>query len=342
MNQVTLNYEQLRAFCGWAESTARKKNPEKKMEHLRSMGMQEITIEGKGKKATFTFTIPNGYWRMALIPSMDYSEVAVDYINTLIEGKDILNTEDGILVLFGTEIYALLAKKHNMNYETVKTTCIRARKHLMEHDYIRNGGARDAKSHRVKRKLEWGWQTGPQAIAYDTKARKVWKDFFDAQDEAYRRINPMAEKAPNWMYASEANELYAQGMARIHLNVDYYKVAKRTIINDNLVADINYMKLAFFESLDMGAVREELVERQEGYKRDKERREQLLKKRIAQEIQQQPPLAERRAIRAKVNGVRQTASFQDRKLSKKAIQERERTLDSIIGYAEENKETSPE
>lgn len=329
MDKVTLNYEQLRAFTGWKVTTARKKNPEDKQVHLENMGMQDVEVVGKGKKATFTFTIPSGFWRMVLIPSMEYREWGVDYINILIEDGDILNTSDGILVLFATEIYETLAKKHKVDKETVKTTCTRLRGYLLKRDYIRNGGPQDLKSHRVKRKTEWGWQKGPNAIMYDTRARKVWKDFFHRQNDLYRTYNPHAEKAPAYIYAQEARELYQKNMA-FFLQVDYYRVAKRTITNDNLLADINYARLTFLQTLDMGIVRKEIAKRQEEYMAEKEHRD-LAHKRYLEEMKtQMPSREERKAIRDELKKIASSTSFQQRNMSQAQRDELDRVMEEIL------------
>ncbi|WP_191560678.1 hypothetical protein [Metabacillus idriensis] len=329
MDKVTLNYEQLRAFTGWGVTTARKKNPEDKQVHLENMGMQDVEVVGKGKKATFTFTIPSGFWRMVLIPSMEYREWGVDYINTLIEDKDILNTSDGILVLFATEIYDALAKKHKVDKETVKTTCTRLRAYLLKHDYIRNGGPQDLKSHRVKRKSEWGWQKGPNAVLYDTKARKIWKDFFSRQNDLYRIYNPQAEKAPAYVYAQEARELYQKNMAYF-LQVDFYRVAKRTITNDNLLADINYARLTFLETLDMGIVREEISSRQKEYMADKEQRDAAHKRYLEAYKEQMPSRDERKVIRAELTKIARTTSFQQRNMTQAQRQELDRVMEEVL------------
>ncbi|WP_110067099.1 hypothetical protein [Cytobacillus oceanisediminis] len=329
MDKVTLNYEQLRAFTEWGVATARKKNPMAKKKHLESMGMQDVEVVGKGTRATFTFTIPPGFWRMVLIPSMDYREWGVDYINILIEDGDILNTSDGILVLFATEIYETLAKKHQVDKETVKTTCTRLRGYLLKRDYIRNGGPQDLKSHRVKRKTEWGWQKGPNAVMYDTRARKVWKDFFHRQNDLYRTYNPQAEKAPAYIYAQEARELYQKNMT-FFLQVDYYRVAKRTITNDNLLADINYARSTFLETLDMGIVRKEIAKRQEEYMAEKERRDSAHKRYLEEIKTQMPSRDERKAIRDELKKIASSTSFQQRNMTQAQREELDRVMEEIL------------
>ncbi|WP_456273835.1 hypothetical protein [Bacillus sp. AK031] len=329
MDKVTLNYEQLLAFAKWSHNYAKKLKPERKKELLEGLGMLDVMVFGIGKKATFTFTIPSWFWRMALIPSMEYREWGVDYINSLLEDKDILNTDYGVLVLFSTEIYEALAKKHKVDTETVKTTCTRIRAYLLKRDYIRYGGPQDLKSHRVKRKTEWGWQMGPNAIIYDTKARKIWKDFFRMQNNLYRKYNPKAEKAPAYVYAHEARMLYQRNMS-LALQVDYYRVAKRTITNDNLLADINYARQTFLETLDMNHVRKEIDSRQDEYIAEKERRDAAHKRILEEMRKQMPSREERKAVREKLKKIASSTSFQQRNMTQAEREELERLMEKVL------------
>jgi hypothetical protein len=300
MDKVTLNHQQFCSFTGWSEKHALKQVAADRVKKLEKMGMQSVTMDGKGKKATFTFMIPSGFWRMSLIPSMSYSEWGADYLNSLIESRDIQNTDAGVLVRFSSEIYQELCEKHDAEYKAVEATCGRIRTYLAEHGYIKQGDSMDSKSHRVRDKKTGDWVTGKRALVYDQQARDLWRNFFQSKLSQYQLIKPDATTVPFKLIASELSVMYRFTMAR-WMDVGFYRVAKRTLPTDNMTADINYMRLIFLDTLDMDMVREEIARRQAHYKMVIAQRKEREQRRVEWEKAQEPTLEEIRELRKQID-----------------------------------------
>lgn len=327
MDRVTLTHEQFLSFTGWSEKHTLKKIQADRIRKLENMGMQSVTSEGRGMKANYSFSIPAGFWRMLLLKSsMAYTEIGVDYINHLIEGKDMMNTEEGILVRFNSEIYNELSEKYNAEYKGVEATCTRIRNYLMENDYIRTDSLDAPKSHRVK--TEGSWVTGTQAIMYDQEARSIWTNFFRNQLALYQELHPEATQVPSYVYSAEAKRMYQSDIAR-WLEVDYYRVAKLTLVTDNMIADINYGRMAFLETHDLTEVRMELSRRQEHYRAQKQRREEQKNIIAEREKAAIPSIEERKAIREQMNEAARRTDVTRRHLS----QDERDNLDRIIAAA---------
>lgn len=268
MEKVTLNHEQFLHFTGWSEKHATKKTQAERIAKLESMGMEQILLEGRGKKATYSFMVPSGFWRMLIIQNMSYSAVGADYIDYLINGQDVLNTDHGILVKFSVEIHDELAQKHGLEVESVKKTCQRIKSYLNGHDYI--GTDMDStKTHRVR--VGDTWITDTKAIDYDQKARDIWKSYFESRLRAYQEIDPTATKLPLDEFREEISQKYRFEMKE-ELGVDYYRVAKKHKVTDRLTNDINYVRWAFMQSMNLSVVLEELNRRQAIYREEKEAR----------------------------------------------------------------------
>lgn len=247
MYEVTLNHKQFCSFVKWDIDSALNKTVSDRVAKLEDMGMQNVSTEGRGKKANYTFSIPVGFWRMMLIPPMSYKEWGADYLNYLIEGKDIHNAEEGIIVKFNSEIYEELAMKHNAEYKAVEATCGRIRTYLAELGYIITDQANAVKTHRVKDK-NGAWIKGSLAVQKDLEARDIWRNFYQAELALYRHIEPEATSVPSYLISAKASRMYKSDIAR-WLGFSYYRVAKQTHVTDNMVADINYAQCTFLETL---------------------------------------------------------------------------------------------
>jgi hypothetical protein len=330
MNQVTLNHQQFCSFVGWSSDTTLNETVSNRLDKLRDMGMLEVTTQGKGKKATYTFMIPTGFWMMVLTPSMSYREWGAEYLNILIEGRDVHKTEDCILVKFSSEIIQELAEKYKQDYESVKSTCRRIRDLLKENGYIRIDAPEVAKSHRVKSKKTREWMTGTYALMKDSEARVEWKKFFDRILAHYQLIKPDAKTVPNYLFAAEASRIYRSDMAR-WLDVAYYRVAKRTYVTDNMAADIYYAKLTFLETLDMGIVRNELERRQEHYKRMMAERKEREERRKELEKSQIPSLEERKALQEQISQAAQTTYLPPRDMTPEEQEAWDKMIEMAVG-----------
>ncbi|MED1602418.1 hypothetical protein [Alkalihalophilus marmarensis] len=325
MDKVTLTHESYLSFTGWNHNHALKQTQSDRVNKLAKMGMKDITTEGRGKKATYTFIIPSGFWRMLLIPAMSYTKIGADYVTYLIEGKDLQRTDRGTLVRFGSEILIELARKHHAPYKRVEATCGSIKRHLLDHGYIYKDGNEGEKNHRVKKRLDDGWVTGNEALMYDQMARKKWEEFFKRQLTLYQELCPGALHVPTYICAAEAKKIYQHDMAR-DLGVAYYKVAKRTNVTDNMISDINYVRQEFLSRQDLSAVRMELASRQEQYKAEKERRDDERKLRAEQEKEAIPSKDERKGIKDKLTQIARSKKFSNRNMTQAQIEELDRAV----------------
>lgn len=330
MNQVTLNHEQFCSFVRWSSDHALNQIVGDRLDKLKDMGMKDVITQGRGKKATYTFMIPSGFWRLVLIPSMSYREWGAEYLNILIEGKDVHKTEEGILVKFSSEIMQELAEIYKQDYESVKTTCRRIRDTLTENGYIKTDAPNIDKSHRVKSKNSGEWITGAHALMKDAEARAEWKKFFNRVLAHYQLIKPDATTVPNYLFAAEASRIYRSEMAR-WLDVSYYRVAKRTFVSNNLEADINYAKLTFLETLDMGIVRNELEHRQEHYKRELAERKEQEERMKESEKSLMPSLEERKAILMQITQAVQTNFRPQKDMTPEEQEEWDKMIEKAVG-----------
>lgn len=297
MDRVTLDYRGYLMFTGWSEGHYAKQIQSNRRAKLSKMGTQVVASTGKGKNASYVVDIPSGFWSMLLIPSMNYTAVGAEYINMLVEGRDKLHTDNGTIVKFNNEIYEELAEDYNADLEAVKATCKRIRNYLIDHGYIQRDLVHCEKTHRVKQQKNEGWTTGSAAIEYDKRARSIWYSFFQEKLSMYKEINPTATEVPLYIVGKELRELYSFGMKE-RLEVDYYRVAKKTNISDKLVSDLAYARHSFLKTLNLSQVREELAERQASYKIKKSLDDENVLKLIKENTQpsQEEIAAEREAM----------------------------------------------
>ncbi|WP_053375534.1 hypothetical protein [Paenibacillus sp. FJAT-27812] len=290
MDTVTLNHEQYLSFTGWSESHCMKQTVSTRRQRLEDMGADVVTVDGKGKGAIYTIRIPAGFYRMLLVDVMRYSPVGAEYIDMIMSGRDIVHCSEGSYVKFSVELYTELAAKYGLEYKAVEATCTRIRNFLHNNGYIVSDSP--TKTHRVKRsKLVGGrfvdeWVIGDEAVANDQKARDIWISFFKQKLDAYREIDPDANSIPHKLIGHEMKQLYSFGM-KDKLNVEYYRVAKKTQATEALLADINYTRDTFLRTLDLGAVLTVLRDRQSEYRiRKQEQREQAQKNEVEIEATQ--------------------------------------------------------
>lgn len=156
---------------------------------------------------------------------------------------------------------AELAAKFGAEYEAVKATCTRIRNFLRDYDYILINSPAAPKTHRVKKLFSNEWLSNEEAVVYDQKARDIWTNFYKRKLNAYREIDPAADTVPHKLIAQEMKLLYSFGM-KDKLDVEFYRVAKKTLITDRFTEDINYARTIFLKTLNLNDVRSELHIRQ--------------------------------------------------------------------------------
>lgn len=328
MDTVTLNHEQFLSFTGWSDSHCMNKTVRDRTIKLQSMGTEVITVTGKGKGTEYTLQIPAGFWIMLLINGMRYTPIGAEYVDSIINGRDVMNTANGTVVKFTIEIYQELAEKYGAEYKAVEATCTRIRNFLREHGYITES---HTKTHRVKRsKLVGGtfadeWVLGEEAVIFDQRARAVWSAFFQKKLRAYQRIEPNAESIPIFLIAKEVRQLYSYDMAK-QLDVDYYRVANKAEVTNNLCADINFAHQTFLRTQDLQSVREELHDRQMTYRTHKHQQKEREEQVKAELISRQPSKDELKELHRKMF----IAEGQNESLAPPMTEEERKKLDAII------------
>lgn len=290
MDTVTLNHEQYLSFTGWTNGHCLKQTSSARKQRLEDMGAEVVNVDGKGRGANYTICIHSGFYRMSLIDGMRYSPVGAEYIEMIMSDRDIMHCSDGSYVKFNVELYTELAFRHGVEFKAAETTCTRIRNFLHENGYIASSSL--TKTHRVKRSKLVGdkfideWVIGKEAVAYDQKARDIWTTFYRQKLMAYREIDPNANSIPHKLIAYEMKQLYSFGMKE-KLDVEYYRVAKKTQTTEMLLNDINYIRDTFLSSLDLRAVLSELLVRQSEFrKHNQEQKEQVLKRKSEIEASQ--------------------------------------------------------
>ncbi|MFD5021086.1 hypothetical protein ACFWMP_19445 [Paenibacillus sp. NPDC058367] len=329
MDTVTLNHEQYLSFTGWSESHCMKQIASARRQKLEDMGAEVVTVDGKGKSAIYTVRIPAGFYRMLLVDVMRYSPVGAEYIDMIMSDRDIVHCSEGSHVKFSVELYTELAAMYGLEYKAVEATCTRIRNFLYDNGYIASDSP--TKTHRVKRsklyvdKFIDEWVIGDEAVAYDQKARDIWTSFFKQKLHAYHEIDPDANSIPQKLIAREMKQLYSFGM-KDKLNVEYYRVAKKTQTTEALLADINYAQDTFLKTLDLRAVHSVLRHRQSDYrKRKQEQREQVQKNKTEFEATQ-PTKKELEDLRQRMKLI----ELQQESYCPPATKEQQQRLASII------------
>lgn len=268
MNQLSLNQTQLLSFINWSESNLKHKGQKAIIKKLSNIGMENIIINGRWKNTTYTFNTPPLFWEALQIPSLNYSPMVVDCLTILIDG----NIVNGI-VMFHSEYYEELAKKHGTTKKAVEITFSRLKKYikdlgLLNVDYTQ-------KSHRIKLDNHETWVTGNKAIRFDQKIRGLWVNWFEQHKEVDKDNNDLLLK---WM-----REFYINGIPRIMGG--YYRTVKLITVDKRFLLDAEWARLTFFNTLNMDIVRKGITERQMIYKEEVQREKDRLEDKRKSDIE---------------------------------------------------------
>ncbi|MGG3608070.1 hypothetical protein ABET09_14900 [Priestia megaterium] len=298
--QVTLNGTETYKLLGWSKNHFTKQTKAGRIEALKKLGIQVLCVEGRGLKAMYDLDIPNAFWNHLTIPNMHMNEVSARYLEWKRTNDVLVDTTSGNqIILFEGEVADMFAEEFGIEMETARTTIKRIKKTLMENDYLYEDDGR--KMHRFKRKKNENWITGDEAVSLHLSAKLKWKRFYDKNAALAQRINHEWDRAPHWLIQDEIKEFYFQGLAtELELKGGVYKVAKLMRANQNFHDDIAWAKRAFLESNDMEMVRDELANRQAGYREEKAKREQEIKElteaRKAEMAKERPSWKEQEAL----------------------------------------------
>lgn len=326
MDRVALTHEKFLEFVNWSEKHALKQVQAARVSKLEKMGVKNVDVNGRGKKSIYTFSIPDGFWSFVLIQSMSYTEIGVDYINHLIEGRNLKDKGPSGIVSFSSEIYKQLSNQYGDEYKSVESTCDRIKKSLKENDYVRTDLVLP-KTHRVKK--EGQWVNGEHALFYDHQARTIWTEFFQRELAIYKELHPAASKVPPYIYSAKVKKLYQSDIAR-WMEVDYYRVAKQALVTDKMLTDIEYARSTFLETHNMKMVRTELSQRQEQYRIEKKLRQEQKKLMDEQEQATIPSLEERRDIQKRLKEIALKVDIPSKQLSQQEYNERETAIAAAL------------
>lgn len=332
MDTVTLDHEQYLNFTGWSGSTYAKKGQAERIDKLCKMGVRVDSVSGKGKKAEYTIIIPSAFWKLLIIQKVSFSEVGANYLDILIEGKGVIKTLQDSIIKFDSEIHDELASKYSKDLESVKTTCKRIKAFLNEYDYINGNLAARRKSHRVKKPflLTKEWVTDAEALRYDHLARGHWRTFFKKKLSMYQEIESTATSLPSSIFSGEITKLYSFGMSEL-LGVSYYRVAKETVVEENLLSDIQFVRTAFLESRNLIEVLNELTVKQEQYKMNKKLRIEKAKAATRNETEKQKLSKEKRvAIKKQLHLIELERESSNPPTTKEQIEQIEKAVRSIF------------
>lgn len=253
MNKVSLSNQQLQSFINMTEQRILKKGKQAVIDKLMSMGMQKIEIEGKGKNAVYTFVIPEGFYKLLMIPKSNlprYSEIAIECIDILIEG----NIRDG-LVMFQLELIEELASKYGTHIDGVKTTYNRIKGYLDDVGLLIYG---EEKSNRVKIGDNWI----VEKPNFDEHAKELKEEC-----ELLTQLIPQVGAIAFWRNKAEAN--ITPPIAMNHqLDGDYYDISKSVIAKPQLLNDIHFAQTELLKTFDLNHVRNEILKRHEQYKQE--------------------------------------------------------------------------
>ncbi|RTQ92244.1 hypothetical protein [Lysinibacillus telephonicus] len=253
MNKVSLSNKQLQSFINMTEERILKKGKQTVIDKLTSMGMQNIEIEGRGKKAVYTFEIPDGFYKLLMIPKSNlprYSEIAIECIEILIQG----NIRNGI-VMFQTELIGELASKYGTHIDGVSTTFNRIKGYLDECGLLTIG---EEKSNRVKIGNNWV----VEKPKFDEHAKELRKEC-----ELLTQLIPQVSSVAFWRNKAEVN--ITPPVAINHqLDGKYYYVSKSVIAKPQLLDDIHFAQTELLKTFDLNHVRNEILKRHEQYKQE--------------------------------------------------------------------------
>lgn len=257
MDTVTLTFVEVLMFVNWSESNYKKNGQKGVVNKLIGMGMMDIRINGRGKKAAYTFNIPYSFWRLLMVTDK-CSAINIDCMNSIIDGNV---TADG-LILFDRQLIEKIAIKHDKEYNAVNSAFKRIKHHLAECRLIGEG----RKLHRVKFKEGGKWIDGKLAFDKDKEARDLWKRFYENCLKAYQKTDPTAKYVPKFL-SKEFEAAYINKMKHL-MNVYAYKIVHEIVIDYRLTRDIEWARANFLSSLNLNAVRIEIATRQAAYRQE--------------------------------------------------------------------------
>jgi hypothetical protein len=268
--QVTIAYDKIGDFIGWSDNQLRKKAFPGIISKLEAMGCTDIIINGKGKKAVYTFDVSEDLFMMMMV-NATYTPMNVDIMQSLVNGNIMMVGNDS-LHLYGTEIAAEIAKKHNVGLDTVKKAMTRMRTYLRNKGMMIDSGSA-TKSHRIMN-CHKDWIKGNRAIVIDKEIKNHWKNWYEEINAAKASDEEISIKQ-----VSFRKRQMVEFIKRIY-NAESYGVVKQVQLNENVLNDITWAKISFINGIGLGTIRKEIAARKAAYKAkyDDEREKERIEK----------------------------------------------------------------
>jgi hypothetical protein len=253
---TALNQQQVLSFIGWSESKLRSQGPKGVITKLEKMGCTNINIEGRGKKATFTFNVADNFWMMMMV-NAEYSPINIDIMQSLVDGN-VIYVGNEPLHLLGTEIAAKIAEKHNVELDTVKKAMSRMKTHLRQHGMMMDN-ERLLKSHRIMN-CHREWIIGNRAIVISREIKYYWKLTYKQIRDAELNGKPMSARNKSFMKRQMFDFLIR------YYNADSYRVVKHEQVDYRVRNDITWAERAFIAGMNLSSIKEEIASRKAKYK----------------------------------------------------------------------------
>jgi hypothetical protein len=253
---VTLAYAKIGDFIGWGDNQLRKKGLSGIINKLEDMGCTNIIINGKGKKAVYTFDVSEDLFMMMMV-NATYSPMNVDIMKSLVKGNiTMVGTEP--FHLFGTEIAAEIAKKHHVELDTVKKAMTRMRTHLQEHGMMMDH-SNATKSHRIMN-CHKEWIKGARAIVINNEIKRWWRLMYEGIDAAKANGEKISLREVSLRKRQNVDFIYR------HYSAESYRVARHVQVSQEVLDVITWAKRSFMDGTDLGAIRKEIAARKAAYK----------------------------------------------------------------------------
>jgi hypothetical protein len=256
---VSLNYGQVLTFVELKEAYVKKNGTKVINNKLEDMGCSNIAIEGRGKKAVYTFDIPETFWMM-LMTNTKHTDVAVDCMKAIIAG----NTGEDGLAQFDATLIEKIALKHDTPINTVKNSFEVIKSYLLEHNLIAHG----KKTHRVKKSEGGPWLTGEMGMLMHDRAKNIWVNFYDRIHALIREVQPDISERALYVLSRPYGKAKLCKM-KMDLGIYAYTTVKEIQVNPKMAQDIEYARTRFIETSDMTTIREEIRAKHLDYKQEK-------------------------------------------------------------------------
>ncbi|MGG1678749.1 hypothetical protein ACIFOT_23960 [Neobacillus sp. NRS-1170] len=261
--KITLDHEKLLYFTGWKPGYIQKKGKAEIISKLESMGMENVTVNGRGKDKTYSFNIPDSFWITLAIPNVKQSDLMVDIVDILTHGN-IING----LVMFHIEFYDVLADKHITTAKAVENTFCRIKEYLKSIGMLNKSN--NHKSHRVIKDENKGWLSGDEALSIDARIRGLWKEWHERHkgidEELFRKFR---------------SEFYFNKIPRL-VGAVYYRTVKMVQLDQQFHKDVAAARQTFLVTFNLEQVRQDLFDKHEVYRQlVKHRKEEEAKKKQA-------------------------------------------------------------